>query len=411
MTGIVRVEVGRFDYDLVGEFKFFTKGVRPSIVVRLTDENGVQGWGQSVPIETWTYETVESVETTLRHYLAPVIRGADPSDLAAIHERLDRAIRPSFSVGQPVCKAAVDLACYDLWGKQTNRSVSELLGGARQQRIRLSWTVNSPTIAGAEAELALGNARGYDNFNIKIGYPQTPQYDLQLVGTVCNFAPGGFHWADANTSYDVDTALAMAPKLADAGLKGLESPLPPNLIRGYQTLKRQGALPILMDEGIVSPVEVAEFIALDMFDGIAMKVARCGGLWNASRIVALLGENNLLVFGSGLTDPDLSLAATAHLFACAKLDTPDRAQWAAVHRGARYDRSGIPRQWRHDPRPNRPRARHYNRCPRRKVAEHRGGSLDDDRVAAFDRMTMLDRVRQDHGSAKHPNKQGRAARD
>ena len=83
----------------------------------------------------------------------------------------------------------------------------------------------------------------------------------------------------------------MAPKLADLGLKGLESPLPPNRIRDYQTLKRQGALPILMDEGIVSPVEVAEFIALDMFDGIAMKVARCGGLWNASRIATLLREN------------------------------------------------------------------------------------------------------------------------
>ena len=322
MTEIVRVEVGRFDYDLVGEFKFFTKGVRPSIVVRLTDDSGVQGWGQSVPIETWTYETVETVETTLRHYLAPAILGADPSDLAAIHERMDRAIRPSFSVGQPVCKAAIDLACYDLWGKQTNRSVSELLGGARQRQVRLSWTVNSPTIADAEAQLALGKARGYDNFNIKIGYPQTPQYDLQLVSTVRSFAPGGFHWADANTSYDVDTALAMAPKLANAGLKGLESPLPPNLIRGYQMLKRQGALPILMDEGIVSPVEVAEFIALNMFDGIAMKIARCGGLWNASRIVALLRENNLLVFGSGLTDPDLSLAATVHLFAWANLDLP-----------------------------------------------------------------------------------------
>ena len=86
MAGIVRVEVGRFDYDLVGEFKFFKAPVRPSIVVRLTDENGVQGWGQSVPIETWTYETVESVETTLRHYLAPAILGAEPSDLAAIHD-------------------------------------------------------------------------------------------------------------------------------------------------------------------------------------------------------------------------------------------------------------------------------------------------------------------------------------
>src|SRR5262249_61051253 len=114
----------------------------------------------------------------------------------------------------------------------------------------------------------------------------------------------------------------MAPKLAEAGLKGLESPLPANLIRGYQSLRRQGALPILMDVGIVSPVEVAEFIALAMFDGIAMKVARCGGLWNASRIVSLLRDKNLLVFGSALTDPDFSLAASTHLFCWAGRISP-----------------------------------------------------------------------------------------
>jgi muconate cycloisomerase len=322
MTGIVRVEVGRFDYDLVGEFKFFKAPVRPSILVRLTDANGVQGWGQSVPVETWTYETVESVETTLRHYLAPILLGAEPSDLAAVHARMDRAIRPSFSVGQPLCKAAIDLACYDLWGKQTHRSASEILGGAKQRQIKLSWTINTPTIAEAETQLALAKSQGYGNFNVKIGYPQSPDYDLQLVSTVCKSAPSGFHWADANTSYALDIALAMAPKLADAGLQALESPLPPNLLRGYQALTRQGALPILMDEGIVSPVEVAEFIALEMLDGIAMKVARCGGLWNASRIVTLLRDNGLAVFGSGLTDPDLSLAATAHLFAWAGLDSP-----------------------------------------------------------------------------------------
>ena len=132
MSKIVRVEVGRYDHDLVGDFKFFRAGVRPSVFVRLTDDNGIAGYGQSVPVETWTYETVETVETTLRHYLAPVILGADPKDIAAIHDRMDRAIRPSFSVGQPVCKAAIDLACYDLWGKQTGRSVADLLGGARR---------------------------------------------------------------------------------------------------------------------------------------------------------------------------------------------------------------------------------------------------------------------------------------
>jgi L-alanine-DL-glutamate epimerase-like enolase superfamily enzyme len=322
MARIVRVDIKRLDYPLVGEFKFFKTGARPSILVRLTDENGIEGWGQSVPVETWTYETVETVDTTLRHYLAPAILGADPTDLADVHARMERAIRPSFSIGQPLCKAGIDLACYDLWGKQTGKSVGELLGGVKKSQITLSWTVQSPTIAGAERQLRQGQELGYGNFNVKIGYPQTPAYDLELVRTVMEFAPEGFHWADANTNYDLDAAMAMAPKLADLGLKGLESPLPPNRIRAYQRLKRQGALPILMDEGIVSPVEVAEFIALDMFDGIAMKVARCGGLWNASRIARLLQESDLLLFASGLTDPELSMAATAHFFAWAGLEFP-----------------------------------------------------------------------------------------
>jgi len=76
MAAIARVEVARFDYGLVGDFKFFRNGVRPTVVVRLTDDNGLKGFGQAVPVETWTYETVESVETTLRHYIAPAIVGA-----------------------------------------------------------------------------------------------------------------------------------------------------------------------------------------------------------------------------------------------------------------------------------------------------------------------------------------------
>jgi L-alanine-DL-glutamate epimerase-like enolase superfamily enzyme len=322
MSPIARVEVGRRDYALVGDFKFFRAGRRPSAVVRLTDADGVRGWGQAVPVETWTYETVESVETTLRHYLAPAVLGADPADLADVHARMERAIRPSFAVGQPLAKAAIDLACYDLWGRQTERSVSALLGGARTRTVRLSWTVQAPTLAGAERLLAEGKALGYRSYNVKVGHPQTPEYDRALVRTVREFAPDGFHWADANTTYDLDTARAIAPVLADAGFAALESPLPPNRIRDYQALRRQGALPILMDEGIVSPVEAAEFIALGMLDGIAMKVARCGGLWYAAQIVTRLEDEGLAVFASGLTDPDWSLAASVHLFARAGLERP-----------------------------------------------------------------------------------------
>jgi L-alanine-DL-glutamate epimerase-like enolase superfamily enzyme len=322
MSRIVRIETARLDCPLVGEFKFFKGGARPSVVVRLTDEAGRHGWGQSVPVETWTYETVETVETTLRHYLAPAILGAEPADLADVHARMERAIRPSFSVGQPLAKSAIDLACHDLWGQQTGRRVADLLGGARVSEVKLSWTVQSPTLAGAENLLVQGRELGYSNFNVKLGPPQTPQYDGELVRMVRRFAPDGFHWADANTSYELDTALAMTSKLADSGFAALESPLPPARIRDYQALKAQAAVSILMDEGIVSPVETAEFIALGMMDGIAMKVARCGGLWHASRIAHQLEEAGLAFFASGLTDPEWSLAASIHLFAAAGLARP-----------------------------------------------------------------------------------------
>ena len=322
MTRITRVEVGRRDYPLVGEFKFFKSGSRPTVLVRLTDGTGRQGCGQAVPVETWTYETVESVDSTLRLYLGPAVLGAEPSDLAEIHARMEKVIRPSFSIGQPLAKAAIDLACHDLWGKQAGKPVCELLGSARTNDVRLSWTINSASLDYAARLLDEGRALGYDSFNVKLGPPQTPAYDLDLVRLVTRFSPQGFHWGDANTGYELDTALAQAPKLADLGLAALESPLPPNRIRDYQRLKKQGALTILMDEGIVSPVEAEEFAALGMLDGIAMKVARCGGLWHASRIVERMRQDGLKLFASGLTDPELSLAASIHLFAAAGLTLP-----------------------------------------------------------------------------------------
>ncbi len=322
MPRIARVEVGRLDYPMSGEFKFFRSGARPSVLARLTDEDGRQGWGQAVPVESWTYETVESVESTLARYLAPAVLGAEPSDLADVHARMERAIRPSFSVGQPLAKAAIDLACYDLWGKRSGRAVCHLLGSPSVSEIKLSWTINTASLDKAREQLEKGRIAGYASYNVKIGAPQTPDYDRSLIQAVREFAPQGFHWADANTSYDLATARRMAGVLADAGFKALESPLPPNRLRDYQALKRHGALPVLMDEGIVSPVEAEEFGALGMYDGIAMKVARCGGLWHAWKISEQLREGNLLLFASGLTDPDLSLAASLHLFAAAGLERP-----------------------------------------------------------------------------------------
>jgi L-alanine-DL-glutamate epimerase-like enolase superfamily enzyme len=102
----------------------------------------------------------------------------------------------------------------------------------------------------------------------------------------------------------------------------LEQPLPANRLSGYRALKQQGALPIIMDEGIVSCVELEEFIQLGLLDGVAMKPARCGGLTEARRQVEVLLDRGLMFLGSGLSDPDVSLAASLALYGAYDLAYP-----------------------------------------------------------------------------------------
>lgn len=328
MSRIASIDLFPVAYPVRGYFKFFeTKTgeppTRPSVVVKITDDAGRVGWGESVPAHTWSCENIESCYATLKHYIAPKLIGHDPLDIEGAHAVMNKAVPGAFSVGMPITKAGLDIALHDLAGKITGKRVVEMLAsGTAATAVTLSWTVNAPLLKDAEAAVAEGRQRGYRHFNLKIGPPQTPEYDIELCKRVRQLAPDGFLWPDANCGYDLETARRLLPKFADAGCAALESPLPPNFISGYQSLRRQHTLPILMDEGIGSPRDLEEFIRLGMLDGVAMKHARTGGLLPSRRCIQLLRDHGLIFMASGLTDPDISLAGALALFVAMGLDRP-----------------------------------------------------------------------------------------
>jgi len=317
---IRRIEVFSAPYRVTAYFRFLPKPERPSVMVRIDCEDGTAGWGQSVPIPTWSYETPESVTSAIRQYLAPPLIGLNPFDLAACHQAMNKAIAPSFSTGMPIAKAGIDLALHDLMGKLAKRSVAELWGRPPLQRIPLSWTVNARSMQEAEQVVHDGQAKGYRHFNLKVA--PDPKFDLDLCRYVRKTVPDAFLWLDANGGYDLATALRLAPKFADLGADVWEQPIAPNRLSGLGELKRQGAIPIIFDEGVVSSVELVEFIKLGLLDGVAMKPARTAGLWDARRQIEILQQAGLMFLGSGLTDPDVSLAASLQLFGAYRLAYP-----------------------------------------------------------------------------------------
>ena len=322
---IQTIETFPLIYPTVGRFKFFEgpKGRptgRPAVLVKITAENGVVGWGQSVPIPKWSYETLETVHSTINRYLGPELIGLNPADGVAIQAVLQSNIAPSFSTGQPICKAGIDLALADLNGKLQQENAAKSWKRKGRKKITLSWTLNPRTLDEVEGLIAQGHARGYKNFNVKVA--PNSKFDLELCRLVKRLVPDGFLWADANGGYDETTALEVLPKLAKIGVPVIEQPLPANRLTGYQRLKKQGALPIIMDEGVVSSVELQEFIKLGCLDGVSMKPARCGGLTEARRQMEIVQDAGMMFLGSGLTDPDVSLAASLILYGAYDLKYP-----------------------------------------------------------------------------------------
>src|SRR5438105_2267004 len=142
-TRIAVIKTFPLYYPTAGFFKFLQAPAgrpagRPSVLVKITADDGTVGWGQSVPSPRWSYETLETVQSTITNYLGPELIGLDPFDVEGIGAAMNRAIAPSFSTGQPICKAGIDLALFDLTGKLLGQSAAQRWQRKGRDKITLS---------------------------------------------------------------------------------------------------------------------------------------------------------------------------------------------------------------------------------------------------------------------------------
>ena len=133
-----------------------TEPIGGYVLVKMSDEAGVTGWGEAPALKDWGGEFGRyfgespgtTIEVVTRH-LAPAVKGCSPGEIVELHARMDRAIK-----GYPYAKAAVEFAAYDLAGKQCGLPVHRLLGGAIRRRIPVTHSIGLIGFAEAEREVA-----------------------------------------------------------------------------------------------------------------------------------------------------------------------------------------------------------------------------------------------------------------
>ncbi len=290
------------------------------VLVKMTADDGTVGWGEAGPSRRWSAETVQSCYTSIKHYLAPVLVGRDPFDVAGLHAAMNVELAPGLDPGQPVAKAALDLAAHDLIGNKLGINLQSWLGAKGADRIELSWLVSAPGVEGAAASVQEGLKEGYRAFKVKVGHE--PALDVERVRTVLELAPGCTVWPDANQGYTLDEALRAARGFEALGIELFEQPVPMSDFYGMKKLVSATGLAIALDEAAMGLPLVIDLIRRDAVEALVVKVNKTGGIHYARQLCDLARNAGLRLIGSGLMDAPIGFAASVHLFAAYGIDYP-----------------------------------------------------------------------------------------
>jgi L-alanine-DL-glutamate epimerase-like enolase superfamily enzyme len=283
------------------------------VLVRVVDSEGCHGWGEGRPMPQWSYETLETVTTVLRLHLGPAVLGTPVTDRWELHHRMHAAIGRGPSTGQPVAKAALDLAVHDLCARAAGLPLRCVLGGGPQRRtVALSHTVMAHDGPSAHEEVTAARAAGFRHFNFKVAVEA--RTDLAVAGAVRDAAgPEAFVWADANQGLTLPQALALAPGLADAGVDLLEQPFPADRTHLMRALRLHCPLPLAVDESTVSPADLFTYVAAGLVDSFVLKLTRSGGIFPSVAQLHVADAAGLPFVTSGLTDGLLTKLAACQV--------------------------------------------------------------------------------------------------
>ncbi len=290
---IDRIEVFPVRLPVVKTFQFASGsagtagGTAPHVFVKITDSQGEVGWGEGRPHAAWSYETLESVTTTIRGYLGPALIGLPVSDRWGLHQRLHATIGRGPSPGQPVAKAAVDMAVHDLCARAAGLSLRSFLGGSDERAtVALSYTVTAHDADDARAEVHEACRAGYRHFNFKAAV--APATDVAVARAIRETAGAeAFVWADANQGFVLPDARRVVGPFAEIGVDVLEQPMAADRLHLLRQLRQTCSLPLAVDEASVGPADFFAYTAEGLVDYLVVKVTRSGGIWPTLQQIAV----------------------------------------------------------------------------------------------------------------------------
>jgi len=296
----ITVRSRRVDLELRHTFRL-ARGAsdsRQNLLLEL-EHDGLVGLGEAAPIARYGQDW-KSAAAAVDQMATRLGQLSQLSQLEAYRNAV-----PSVAVkGQPAAQAALDMAVWDLAGKRLGAPIWRLLGLDRDRVPATSFTLgldDPETMVSKTREVS-----GFRSLKVKLGGPDD-RAAIEAVRSVTDLPLR----IDANEGWTLKQARANIEWLARLGVELVEQPLPAEDLAGHQELRRSSPVPIFADESVSVAADIPRLA--ESFDGINIKLMKCGGLGEALRMIATARAHGLKIMLGCMVESSLAITAAAQL--------------------------------------------------------------------------------------------------
>ena len=285
-----------------------------TLLLRLIDDEGREGWGETSAAPLMTGETLGSILANTA-YLLEASKGVSWSDPGAIAKLQSRFLYANTSA-----KSCLELALLDLFAQKSKEPLWALL---RKAKGISSFTVPDPLpvlrMLGGSLETEVADARalreqGYRHWKIKVGSLDL-KTDLKRVAAICDALQGDVISADANGAFTLEQAIEFCRSDLASRLSFCEQPIAAShSIADFASLKLASPLPICLDESIHGVDGIKEYADHAVMNGASLKLIKLGGALPGMQAAIELEKRGLnLNLACKVAETSLSAAATASI--------------------------------------------------------------------------------------------------
>ncbi len=281
-----------------------------TLLVRLMDDQGREGWGEASAAPLMTGETLGSIAASTEYLVSKLvgIDVAEPSAIAAMQE--------SVLYGNASAKACHETALMDLFAQHRGIPLYQLLAGDTPVnaagQLEMLHMLASGDLEGELEEAHALRQDGYRQWKIKVGTGDAAN-DVRRVRAICAALQGDVVSADANQGLSVADAGAIAAAGVASGLSFLEQPFRTDMMDAMVALHTSSGLALCADESIQDMSDIAAHNDAHAAQGVSLKLIKLGGtqaLLAAGRLCLARGMRVNLA--CKVAETTISAAATAH---------------------------------------------------------------------------------------------------